>query len=308
MDDYSSDASAYIREISSCLAIYHDEEKSLYQNLTSALFELYYFVKEYDNRIRKLLEEDNSILNHYKDEINDNKNKVEYVVEFMDIPLESIVKSFLVFTKSSLDKLVLLYNWRYKGMKKSFESRGKYLIKEIQSKRYKGKNQQLLIELIKKNKEDWINNVLNLRDEFTHTSKLDEYRSFTYESKTDKNAVSSLADFKRPTLYFNSIEMDAYEYMNDVFNNLLAFIKDFLVFTGFDMPVKNEPEFDCGNCGLKLAELKKVNEIILVTPLVPFKIKIINKYHKFGSIICPKCTANFNCDLTILEKNGLVKF
>lgn len=308
MDKDSSSSIPELRKVFSDLTILHSEEKELKDNLSSAISEMFYLKESYKERVNNLLKNSGQTFEHYKNEINEmqeaqKKAQEEHEVEFLDTKLSTYFKSALVFSKSILDKLVILYNFRYYGKKKCFESKGSYLIKEVQNN-YKGNNSKEIVFLIEAHKEKWIDTLLSFRDEFTHHSKLPQYKNFHITTPLS-HKIESLADFNHPCITIRREKFNAVDYLDFIFDNLISFCSDFLRLSGFNQYHKIELTYPliCGRCKTTVVEKENINNKIYYK-LDGVKLEITNEEHSHGLIYCPnkKCNAFLECHLGHLLK------
>lgn len=244
--------------------------------LTNNLSELYYLKNTYIKRCEHIKKDGIKDFNHYLPEIQQEKSQIDIACEFSDVELSSCFKSFLIFTKSILDKMIKLMKYRYPKIESSFENRGKKLITFIQSNKYTGINKKDLCELIKHHKEIWIDTTISLRDNYTHNSNLKEYKNFHFIISEDNSQIKDVKDLFEPAIYIDNTKIDAIEFINTVYTNLISFINDVLKLSGFDKYNKIEVPKTCKRCNSDFSKGK-------------IDVNVINKEFCHIELICPSC-------------------
>lgn len=233
----------------------YDKEERLALAMYKTFSEMAFLVFRFEAGIRDLLENPSPAIKHSIDELNhlktnDDKN---CILEIDSIELSTYFKVFPVLAKSVLDKLVPLYSYRYFDNLRQFDDKGNRLIRQIKKNKHIDKKEQL-IELIKGEKSDWLDSLIELRDEYIHYSELREYKNFWIPSEwIGKKQFVSLSDFNKPTVEIAGKEMEALDYMLKIKNNLVEFLNKFLTLCEFTPERRPKWYLKC-ECGCVFAE------------------------------------------------------
>jgi len=300
MDSTQSESYKNCRVIFEDLTLIHEKERELSNNLSVTFAELLFLINGYLQRHELILKNGHPGFDHFLKEAKDNNDCIPIVYEIIDTELSTYFKSSLVLSKSILDKLVALFEYRYNYTKKTFDSRGKHLKKYLETK-YHGSNKNQIISLIEQNKIDWIDDLLQLRDDFTHFSELRQYSSFYIHVPQKISEVKSVKDFIEPQIVIGKNRYNAVNYLHFIYDSLLTFCSMFLKYTGFDNYYHIDMKYKCDKCSTKFFKLidssKNIGE-----PNQGLKIQLINKKYNHGKITCNKCGHNMEMTFKDLKK------
>ncbi len=159
--------------------------------------------------------------------------------------------------------------------------------------------------MIQKNKTEWLDCVLNLRDNFVHYSNLNDYKDFSIILNSSKRIViKDLNDFERPHIIIASEKINALDFLKQTHARLKLFINRLLIEFGFDKYQRPDFATTCNKCGFQFADLKEINSKRTLVIIKPFPIKIFNLEYEHGLIACPNCDKEFEVSLKELKEFG----
>ena len=294
LDETSSKNNPDVSEIFDALLFIHEKERLLMLRLESNVLELCYVMQQYKRIYQDTLNNGTSLLEHYMKEINASQTvNVDIILELMSTELSTYFKSYLILVKSVLDKMVPLFDYRFNYTLTKFSDKGDKLLKVL-SKKFKGQNKEELIQLIEKNKKEWINDVITLRDSYIHYSNLPQYMDFhLLVGKGIKKTVEGIEDFNEPIITLkNGNAIKAIDFLEKTFEALKGFVREFLTLCLYDRYNKPRLRLKC-NCGF---EFGKINDGVLKVESGGFQINQIDKKYHHGVMICPKCSKKTDTD------------
>lgn len=284
----------------------YGQENKLNDVLLSAYSEFAMMEKQYQKTHALLLSNGIPQLDHFINEINNftKRDGREFFIELQTSELSTYFKTFLMLAKSTLDKLMPLYSYRYYDNLRQFSDKGNRLIKVIKkNKRITHKDEML--SLIEKAKEKWMDDLIGLRDEYAHYTSLNEYRSFwlDYDS-IGIEAINDISDFERPIIKINNKDIDASEYLTFVKDELLYFCRDFLGLCDFSDNRRPKRYLHC-ECGYEFAKKEKVSGKETLTIMGTLELNVRNRTLDYAVIKCPICGEETDTDLDFWRKFGV---
>lgn len=208
------------------------------QNLVcSELIELRYVLNQFKSKMDDVLINSTSEFDHYLPEIMElNKNPKENKIvkcELIVTELSVNFKSFIIISKSILDKIVPFFDQKHKSTLKKFSKKGNTIINYLNNN-YTHENKDDFIFFLKKNKEEWIDFLIAMRDDYVHFSDVSSYYTgFNFIIGLDASEIKTIEDIENPKIKKDSKQIDALDYLNETYLNLLSFSRDFLKFSGF---------------------------------------------------------------------------
>lgn len=283
-----------------------EQEHRLNNILAEVFYEMSFLVSQFKEVQNKLLTESSPNIEYF---IND-MNKVPFqkkniVVEFHSIPLSIYFKSFLILSKSVLDKLVPFYSYRFKANLRSFDKKGIRLIEDIKRNKQPFRKCEI-IELINHAKREWLDSLIELRDEYVHYSNLQEYANFwlSLEEWVEPRQLKDLTDLNKPTVEVAGQKFQALEYMEMIKGKLVLFLGDFIQLCDFTSDRRPKISLRCIECDHVFAKNNhpKKGQITIMDKL-KFEIKDISK--DYAVIICSQCGGQTDTDLKFWPSQSL---
>lgn len=214
------------------------------QNLVcSELIELRYVLNQFKVKMNDVLENSTSVFDYYLPEI---KNLNEDHTEDKIIHCELIVtelsvsfKSFIVISKSILDKIVPFFDQKHGSTLMTFSKKGKKLINYLENN-YNHENKDDFILFLKNNKIEWMDFLISMRDSYVHFSDVSShYLGFNFLVGKGVHKIETIKDINRPKIKVRfkgaSKYIDALDYLEETYTNILYFSRDFLLYSGFDV-------------------------------------------------------------------------
>lgn len=287
----------------------YEKEYALLNSMTVSFTELSFIALQYRTSHEEIIKNGTQGLTDYLDELNDATENpdLNYIVELHLHDLSAYYKTFLIMAKSVMDKLMPLYSYRYYCSLKQFSKKGGRLINSIKkNKRITCKEE--FLALISQAKNDWIDSLIDLRDDYAHYSSLPQYRSFWISSsELGKKTLTGIQDFSNPEIMVGNKNYDALEYMLMVKENLIVFLHDFLVLCDFTPNRRPKHYLNC-ECGYVFAKRKNIGaeKGKLKMTSNSIKINVKNRELEYGVIVCPKCDENTDTDLQFWKKEGFI--
>lgn len=218
-------------------------------------------------------------------------------------------KIALPLAKSTLDKVVPLFDYRYSTSLGTFSKEGKLLIKELKRN---GASKSIrqgeeLVSLIDAARVDWIEELVRLRDEYVHFSDLKEYSGFWLPGdRLEQSPISGVSDFKIPSIKLLQGPMGALDYLLRTRGRLLAFLREFLRLCGFGGDRRPHMFTQCESCRFQFAD--KTKSSAMTPGSFKFRghvsVRVVKAGKDYGLIICPKCGEETETDLAVLRQNG----
>lgn len=289
----------------------YEREHDLRNILEETFFELLFLVNQFEVAQTELLTKASSCTEYLIKEMKkippDQGTPENVITEFLAIDLSTYFKAFLVASKSVLDKLVPIYSYRFAEKLRQFDDRGKKLVKNIKkSKKSFRKNE--LVELIEKARQEWLDSLITLRDQYTHYSNLKEFRNFWLsldEWKGDFSSLKDLHNFNKPTIEVGGQSIHALDYMLMIKSKLASFLGDFLRLCEFTPDRRPKISLRCIECDHVFAKTfgnyPQGGEIKIMDSSLDVIIK--DQARGYGRIICPKCGAKTDTDLSFWPTN-----
>ena len=188
-------------------------------NFCGSFSELNYALSQFSDRIQTLLTNGSPDLHNYIPELHqlDVKNK-KAIIEVNDTVLSYNFKTFFINSKSVLDRVIPFFDHRYGSNLRKFSKKGKSLMNYLETN-YKGKNKDDFINLLKNNKQDWLDEIIDLRDQIIHFSALREYISFHFILEGNSGRlINSISDLNEPVIFIGGKEILAEVFLKENYN------------------------------------------------------------------------------------------
>jgi hypothetical protein len=285
----------------------YDKEYKLLNVLLESFAEMSFVVRQFQVSQDHLTANGTPELDTYITQLNEASlpPNTSVIVELHAVDLSTFFKSFLLFAKAVLDKLIPLYSYRFYDNQRQYSDKGVRLIRAIKNNKNVGKKAELIC-LIEQAKAEWIDALITLRDEYAHYSSLEEYINFWIPGELiGKHTFSGIKDFYKPTIGVDGNVYEALEYILMVKAKLIEFLQEFLQlceFTPGRRP-KHYLECECGYIFAKRQKSKAKNGKLLLTS-AHIKIEVRNRDMDYGVIVCPRCGAKTDTDLQFWESEG----
>ena len=284
------------------------KENKLAEIFSAAFQELNFITTHFNDICVNLINDGSSIVDHYAPEMQNisiENNRV-ITLELHVYQISILFKSFLMISKSCLDKFVPIYSYRHKSNLKQYSDNGDRLIKDIKMKISEEKVKKSIIKLIENNNLDWINSLIKIRDEYTHYSNLEKFLNFSVSNEFSViNITNSLSDFDLPSIYVDGKKQNAYLYMSNIREKMTLFFGEFLRLLDFNSLRRPRVYLQCeGMCGHHFARFVKdrSGEKVLKNPEHPIKIEVVDQQNDYGELICPDCGVKTETDIRYWQK------
>ncbi len=218
------------------------------------------------------------------------------------------IKSFAVFSKSLLDRMVPLIGFRYKKLKdKNFTDRGKNL-RSFLKKSYEGTNRMELVQTLSDAKEEWLDKFLGYRDDIVHNNSFNNYVGFHFAiGRGERVDLLKISDLQSPRVFHDETRSDrATEYITYIYNNLMKLIKELL--SGLNFQNYHLPPFfeKCPSCKGKIFHSIQDPELgCRVKILKSFRVTSLEKEHKHLIFECPYCLREVDSNVTHFIERGI---
>lgn len=242
MDDHSSETCDDMNIIFESLNL--NENLLDQQNLVcSELIELRYVLNQFKVKMNDVLENSTSVFDHYLPEIK-NLNEAQtgdkiLNCELIVTELSVNFKSFIIISKSILDKIVPFFDQKHGSTLKKFSKKGNKLINYLENN-YTHENKEDFISFLKNNKIEWMDFLISMRDDYVHFSDVSSYYlGFNFLVGKGVHKIDTIKDINRPKIKIGfkggSKYIDALDYLEETYKSILQFLRDFLLYSGFDV-------------------------------------------------------------------------
>lgn len=285
----------------------YEREHELQNVLLEAYAEMAFVVRQFSESHADLLANGTPELPSYITEINELSERLadDAVIEVHAFDLSTYFKSFLLLAKGVLDKLVPLYSYRFYDNLKSFSDKGTRLTKSVRNNGHIARKAEL-IQLISDHKQRWIDDFIDLRDDYAHYSNLQGYQNFcTTGGQVRAHAINSIVDFERPSILVGEIRTDALDYMLRIKAELIAFLNAFLLLCEFEPGRRPKHYLNC-ECGYAFAKRltagPRKGRLELTARAMEMRVK--DKSLDYAVIVCPKCRRTTDTDLQFWREEG----
>lgn len=298
-DSSQETTSEDIKQITHGSFFLFEQEHRLCNVLVEVFYELSFLINQFKEVQNKLLTESSPNIDYYINGLNEVPfGKKNIVVEFHSIPLSVYFKSFLILSKSVLDKLVPFYSYRFKANLRSFDRKGTRLIEDIKKNKQTFRKSEM-IDLVNQAKKEWLDSLIELRDEYVHYSDLEKYDNFwlSLEEWVEPRQLKDLTDLNKPTVEVAEQKFEALEYMEMIKGKLVLFLRDFILLCEFTSDRRPKISLRCIECDHVFAKnnYPKKGIFTIMDKFLEFKIK--DKSKDYAVIICPKCGEQTDTDL-----------
>lgn len=268
--------------------------------------ELCHVVSEYEKKLDLVVNTGTPSLNTYIQEINelDMKSMPITVVELEVLDLSALFKIYLLLVKSSLDKLIPLYSYRFYANLKQFNDKGSRFVREILNNRH-ATNKDSFVELVNTARSSWLDETIDLRDQYAHYSSLREYSSFTLILDSQVNGLRGICDFRQPTLALRNGTVNALSYMKDTERRFLDFARCFIHLCDYNSERRPKRYLKC-DCGHEYAKkIKgKASSSFGLTVEGKLQILVMDESRDYGVLVCPRCGMHTETDLELWRSLG----
>lgn len=292
----------------------YEKDRIVSAPLFGAFSELVLLVREYEAALEKRLAEGFPSLEKLNEEARKNDQEMptyrSTIAELHCPELSTRFKLFLIVAKAILDKLVPLYGYRFSRESGSFRDKGTKIIKDIRHNKHI-KSGPELIELIENAKGAWLDDLVDLRDEYAHYSGLGEYRDFWIDLEgLAPNKWPEFRNFNRPSIDVAGKRIDALQYLKDTKENLVGFASEFVRHCDFSDDRRPRTYLHCDECRFEFArwegktkDRKGKLELVGSEGIV---ISVKDRDRNYGTIQCPKCGGETDTDLSFWEREGFI--
>ncbi len=236
------------------------------------------------------------------------REKVERGGDFLlelDTPEISIFfKTFFLLGKTTLDKLMPFYSYRFYDQINQFSNKGSRLIKAVK-KNHRIENKKDFVSLIENAKEKWIDEFIRLRDKYAHYTNLEEYNSFSINiSSFFKKDIKSANDFNPPRIKIDNEYINASEYIFFIKREIQEFSREFIKLCDFNQQRRPKCYLQC-SCGYEFAKkVKQPDGDYKLKTVGDVPLRVISNIEGYGVLVCPKCGEDTDTDLDVWRESG----
>lgn len=298
-----------MKEITLGSTFLYDKEHELQNTLLEAFAEMAFVVRQFQESHANLLANGTPELADYVKQLNeaDFRQAKHLIVELHAFDLSTYFKSFLLLAKAVLDKLVPLFSYRFFDNLELFSDKGDRLIARLKGNKHV-QNKAEFIALIERVKREWLDALIDLRDEYAHYSNLKEYSNFWIPGESiGQRKFSGIQDFNRPSVFVARHRVDALAYMLSVKSELIHFLRSFLQLCEFTPDRRPKHYLSCERCKHVFAQRTKTKDgkdrLKLTVPHIEIQIK--DETRDYGVIVCPKCGGRTDTALQFWKEQGL---
>jgi hypothetical protein len=298
-----------MKEITRGSTFLFEKEHELQNTLLEAFAEMDFIVRQFQGSHANLLANGTPDLADYVKQLNeaDFQQAKNLVVELHAFDLSTYFKSFLLLAKAVLDKLVPLFSYRFFDNLELFSDKGDRLIARIKNNKHVEKKAEFRV-LIERVKREWLDALIDLRDEYAHYSNLKEYSNFWVPGESiGQRKFTGIQDFNPPSVLVAGNRIDALAYMLSIKSELICFLRDFLLLCEFTPDRRPKHYLSCERCKHVFARKTKTAEgkdrLVLTAPHIEIQVK--DKTRHYGVIVCPKCGGKTDTDLLFWSQAGL---
>jgi len=278
------------------LKFFHIKELEMSKTLYSCIMELTYSLYQYKDIYNKLLTTDIDF-EKYRTDYANNSSKLNsnnsYIFSNMNLGLNYHYKMFLILSKCVLDKLIPLFNYRFNSHLDGFHKKGASLINYLK----KNMKENEFAEKVQLSIDEWLGDLIDLRDRYVHHSELDS--DFIFYNNNKSSELPLLKDFAQPTIQVGKFSMDTLKYMEDIYDKLAHFVNDVLIFSKYNI-YNIPPIVSKCKCGFKFGKLENDKTKLCIEK--SFSIEVDNINLKLGHLTCPICNAKYSTDLNFWER------
>lgn len=226
------------------------------------------------------------------------------ILELEVVDLSALFKVYLLLVKAALDKLIPLYSYLFFSNLKQFNDKRERFLKEAKNNGHV-KHKDQFVELIKTVKSEWLDTIIDLRDEYAHYSSLKAYSSFVLNFDSGVSGLNDISKFQRPSLTLPNGTVDALKYMIDTKVQLLRFASCFIRLCDYNNSRRPKRYLKC-ECGHEFA--KKIKGKIPSPSSIIFDkhidIQVMDISRDYGVIRCPRCGGQTETDLEYWRSIG----
>jgi hypothetical protein len=295
------------RQITLGSTFLYDKENRLLSVLLEAFTEMAFIVHEFQKAHGELLAHGTPELDVYITQLNEiaSTTSANYTIELHAVDLSTYFKAFLLLARAVLDKVVPLFSYMFNDNLNTFSHKGDRLINRIKHNVNVSKKAEF-VSLIQRAKVEWLNDLVDLRDEYAHYSNLKEYTNFSVPGEwVGQRKFASILDFHRPVVDIAGKRVEALEYMLSIKAELVSFLRAFLQLCGFTPDRRPRHYLSCEECRYAFAQRggrgDKKSRTLLKSDI---EIQVKDSAKGYGVIICPKCGGKTDTDLEFWRGEG----
>lgn len=309
VEEQKEGASEDLSKLTKGSMVIYKKEIDLLNTFLNACRELRHVVSEYEKKLGLVMDSGTPSLNRYIQEINelDMKTMPSIAVELEVLDLSALFKVYLLLLKSTLDKLIPLYSYRFYSNLKQFNDKGVRFVKEVKNNPH-ATNKEQFVELVKTAKNGWLDEVIDLRDQYAHYSSLHEYSSFALILNSQINRLTGISDFLQPTLALRNETVYALSYMKDTERKFLDFASCFIRLCDYnsDRRPKRYLKCDCGHEFAKKIKGKHPSSSCIAVE-GRLNILVLDGSRDYGALVCPRCGRHTETDLELWRSIGAMR-
>jgi hypothetical protein len=234
------------------------KEHELENLLLEAFAEMSFIVHQFKIAHEILIASGTPELDEYIRQMNDSnlQQAPNIIIELHAFDLSTYFKSFLLLAKAVLDKVIPLYSYQFYDSLRQFSDKGIRLIRSVKSNKHI-KRKSEFISLIESAKNEWMDSLIDLRDQYAHYSSLREYLNFWIPGEwIGKRNFVGMQDFYKPSVYIGGKQVEALEYMLMIKVRLVEFLRGFLQLCEFTPDRRPKHYLSC-ECGYTFAKRSK---------------------------------------------------
>jgi hypothetical protein len=294
-------------EITQGSTFLYGKELTLQNVLLEAFAEMAFVVSQFQESLTDLLANGTPELANYIEQMNRAhvRQAKNIIIELHAFDLSTYFKSFLILAKAVLDKVVPFFSYRFNENLKTFSDKGGRLVNTIKHNKHVQKKTEF-IALVGHVKNEWLDTLVDLRDEYTHFSNLRTYTNFWISGESiGQRKLTGIQDFHQPSILVAGNRINALDYMLSIKAELIRFLRDFLQLCEFTPDRRPKCYLACEECHHEFARKTKSDGMQgQLTLPEPINIQVKDRARDYGVIVCPKCGGQTDTDLQFWKKIG----
>jgi hypothetical protein len=281
-----------MNEITRGSTFLYGKEYRLQNVLAEAFAEMSFVVRQFQDAHRDLLANGTPELANYIEQMNktDFRQAKNIIIELYASDLSTYFKSFLILAKAVLDKVVPFFSYRFNENLKMFSEKGDRLVNRIKHNKHVQKKTEF-IALVGRVKSEWLDTLVDLRDEYAHYSNLNEYTNFWISGESiGQRKFTGIQDFHQSSILVAGNRINALDYMLSIKAELIRFLRDFLQLCEFTSDRRPKCYLACEECHHEFArKTKSDGRQGRLTLSEPINILVKDRARDYGVIVCRKC-------------------
>ncbi len=285
----------------------YNKEHKLQNLLLEAFAEMAFVVHQFQSSHKYLVANGTPELDEYIRQMNETafRPAANLIVELHAFDLSTYFKSFLLLVKAVLDKLIPLYSYQFYESLRQFSDKGDRLLRSVKNNKHV-KNKPAFISLIERVKNEWLDALIDLRDQYAHYSSLGEYVNFWIPGEwIGQHRFTGIQDFHKPSVDVGGKQFEALEYVLMIKGRLVEFLHEFLQLCEFTPDRRPKHYLSC-ECGYTFAKRSKSGSdkgrLSLTSAHIALQIK--DQAKDYAVILCPKCGGETDTDLQFWSGEG----